>query len=354
MTFRAMTGVLAAGILLSQAQTPPPPPPPSSGSPSGSPLAAAAAAAKSARGTPAPTEPGIGLPIKLTFAWPAGMTATIETERTKTQLMMGQKKESGAGMRYRMRVSPHPRGRLITYDNFEMMRTLLSRPEEAEIMEYLGNFMPNIVVNNEGEFLRVDNIAKIKAAMREFIDGVMREAPGAADVPANVKAMLESFASEEVLSQLAAQDWQLFAGAFAGYAGKIGDTTEVDTEEASPIVPGVMIPMRSSFGALHRVPCEPGRAPDSCVVMQLRATVKPGAMQTVVKKLLEGVKDLEGLKYDRFDVITELQATLEPSTMKPYRILHTKTADFTMSMVGQGSMTAQVIEKRTYRIKYAQ
>lgn len=345
MSFRAMTGVFVAGILLSQAQTPPPPP-------SASPLAAVARAAAESRGTPAPTDPGIGLPLRLTFAWPAGMTATIETERTRTQLMMGQKKESGAGMRYRMRVSPHQRGRLITYDNFEMMRTLVTRPEEAEIMEYLGNFMPNIIVNNSGEFVRVDNIATIKAAMREFIDGLMSEGPGAAGMPANVKATLDSLASEAVLSQLAAQDWQLFAGAFAGYSGKIGDTTEVDTEEASPIVPGVMIPMRSSFGALHRVACEPGRAPDSCVVMHLRATIKPGAMQMVVQKLLEGVKDLQGLKYERFDVITELQATLEPATMKPYRIQHTKTADFTMTMPGQGSMTAQVIEKRLYRIRY--
>lgn len=105
-----------------------------------------------------------------------------------------------------------------------------------------------------------------------------------------------------------------------GFSGKIGQMMEVDTEEPSPLTPGLMIPMRASFGPLHRVPCEPGRAPDSCVVMQLRSVIKPGAM--------------------------------EAATMRPYRVTHTKTVDFTMTMLGQGSMSGQALEKRLYRVKY--
>ena len=344
MTTRVMAAVLCGAALYGQAQTPPPPPPPAS------PLAAAAAAAR--KGV-APTDPGIGLPLALTFAWPAGMTATIEAERSKTTLMAGQKKDTGAGLRYRMRVSPHRNGRLISFDNFQPMRTLMTSTEEAAVVDALSAFMPSLVVASSGEFLRIDDLTKIKAMMRQFVDEVMKEAPSAS-VPPNVKALMESLASDEVLTQLASQDWDLFAGAFVGFKGKIGEMTDVDSEEVSPVMPDVMIPMRSTFGALHRIPCEPGRAADSCVVMQMRSVIAPGAMQTVVKKMLEGMKELEGLTYDRFDVITELQTTLEPSTMKPYRITHTKTADFTMTMRGMGTASASVIEKRTYRIKYEQ
>lgn len=40
--------------------------------------------------------------------------------------------------------------------------------------------------------------------------------------------------------------------------------------------------------------------------------------------------------------------------MKPYRVTHTKTVDFTVSMLGQGSMSGQALEKRIYRVKYGQ
>jgi hypothetical protein len=86
--------------------------------------------------------------------------------------------------------------------------------------------------------------------------------------------------------------------------------------------------------------------------MRIRAVVAPGAMQAVLRRLLEGAKELEGLTYDRFDVVNEVVTLLEPSTMRPYRVAHTKTVEFTMSMPGKGSADASATERRTYRITW--
>jgi hypothetical protein len=344
MMLRASAAVLFAALVAAQTQAPPPPPR------TGSPLAEAAAAAAAARRTPVPTDPGLGQPIALTFAWPAGMVATIEAERAQTTVLGGQKKERGSGMRYRMRVTPHANGRLISYDGFEPLKTLLPSSGADALVETLSAFMPSLVVSPRGEFVRVEGLTRIRTAMRAFVDQALREA--SAPVTPQAKALLDSLWSAEVLTKMAAQEWQVLVGAFAGYRGTIGEMQEIDTKEESPLVPGVMIPMRSTFGALHRVPCEPGRPADSCVVMQLRSVIAPGAAQAVVKKLLEGVPDMRGLSYDRFDITTEVLTTLEPSTMKLYHVTQTRTADMLMRMAGQGTAAAMQTDRRTFRITY--
>ena len=336
--------LIAAGVLVAfvQAQTPPPPPP------NQSPLAAAAAAAKAARGETG--DAGIGKPVAVKFQWPAGMTATIETERSKTQTTPAGQKTTGTGMRYRMQVASHAQGRLITFDNFEPLRTVFKASDAAAFEQLMTTMMPSLIVSNSGDFVRVTNLDKIRAFMREMIAEIKAES-GGAPVPPNVTALLEGLASEQVLTNLAMQDWDMFAGAWAGYAGRIGEFKEVSSEEESPLAPDITIPMRTSFGAARQAPCEPGRAPDSCVVMQLRSSVAPGAMQSIVRKMMEGAKGLEGVSFDRFDVITELSATIEPATGKPYKITSTRRSDMTMRMGPQSASVSQV-EQRTSRITY--
>lgn len=342
MFVRSLAGA-AVLTLVAQSQTAPPPPPPAP-----SPLAAAAAAAKAARGES--TDPGIGKPVAVKFQWPAGMTATIETERSKTQSTPAGQKTTGTGIKYRMHVAAHPQGRLITFDHFEPLRTVFKGDEAAVFQELMSSMMPSLIVNTRGDFVRVTNIDTIRAFMREFMAELKAKAGGAA-IPPNIQAMLDEMASEKVLSSLARQDWDVIAGAWAGFTGKIGEFEEVDSEEPSPMVPGVTIPMRTRFGAARQTPCEPGRAPDSCVVMQLRSVIAPGAMASVVRRLLQGAKDMDGVTFDRFDVTTEINVIVEPQTGKPFRITQTRRADMTMRMGAQAATVTQT-EQRTSRISY--
>ena len=228
-------------LLASQSQVPPPATPPTS------PFAAAVIR---------PPDPGEL--VSLAFDWPAGLTATIESERTKTTITpAGRKTETGA-LRYRMRVSAHKDGRLIEYDNFEPLGVSLASAEQAAVDQMLSSLMPSLIVDKTGVFVRVGDLAAIRKALSQFIDGLLKEAPAGA-VPPNIKTMLQSLASEEVLTQLASAEWQTLVGAYAGFSGRIGAMTELDTEEVSPLVPGIMMPMRTAFGAERRNACHVGR-----------------------------------------------------------------------------------------------
>ena len=337
MSFRTLTAAGAVWLTLAQAQTAPPPPPPSP-----SPLAAAAAAAAAARGDT--KEAGLGKPIAITFNWPAGMTAIVEAERTRTRVTPAGPQTTGSGIKYRVRANAHPQGRLITFDDVAPLRTLHTAGESSEFEQVLAGMLPSLIVSKNGDFVRVTDLSKIQAFLRQTI-GEFK------DAPPDAKEIIDNLSSEQVLTNLASQDWEMFAGVWAGYKGKIGELTEVESEEESPVVPGLKIPMRTSFGAVRQTPCMPGAAPDSCVLMQLRSTVAPGAMGDVVKKVMGSAPGLQGVAFDRFDVLTEITAIVEPATAKPHKITHARRTDMTMRQGAQSASVSQA-EQRVYRITY--
>jgi hypothetical protein len=255
-------------------------------------------------------------------------------------------------MRYRMRVAAHKDGRLIQYDNFEPIGIQLASPEQSVVADTVSSFMPSIVVAGNGEFVRVGDLAPIRSAIRQILDPLKKQAP-AGSVPPAVLTMLDNLSSDAVLTRVAAAEWEMLVGTLVGFEGAVGEMFSFDSEEPSPVMPDLMVPMRTTVGAVRLTPCEEGRAADSCVDMQVKSVVAPGGMDVVVKRLLDGVKGLEGLTYERFDVVNTVVTTLEPSTMRPFRVTQTKTAEFTMAMPGKGRADASVTDRRSLRIAYS-
>jgi hypothetical protein len=295
--------------------------------------------------------PGLGEPVALTFAWPVGLTATIEAEGTKTTTTPAGTNVQRGGLRYRMRVSAHPEGRLISYDNFEAMEGSASLPGEAGIDQLLQTLMPSIVITKTGQFVRIGDVAAIRATLKHVFDEMKKQAPGG-NLPPQIQALIDNLMSEKTLTQVAAAEWYAFAGAYVGYSGTIGTMTDVDSEEPLPILPGVMVPMRTTFGARQRGPCLPRAAGEDCIVMSTRSVVAPGVMEGILAKLIEGMKGLENIRYNAIDVVTEVHATVDPATLRPFQVTRTKNVDVRMSAPGMGRASALVVEKKSYRITY--
>jgi hypothetical protein len=60
---------------------------------------------------------------------------------------------------------------------------------------------------------------------------------------------------------------------------------------------------------------------------------------------------MDGLTFDRFDVTTEINVIVEPSTGRPFKITQTRRADMTMRMGPQAAAVTET-EQRTSRISY--
>ena len=76
----------------------------------------------------------------------------------------------------------------------------------------LSSLMPSLIVDETGAFVRVGDLAAVRKALSQFVDGLLKQAP-ADSVPPNLKTMLQSLAGEEVLTQVAAAEWQTLVGA---------------------------------------------------------------------------------------------------------------------------------------------
>jgi hypothetical protein len=71
-----------------------------------------------------------------------------------------------------------------------------------------------------------------------------------------------------------------------------------------------------------------------------------------MKKLLGGVKELEGLRYDELDIITVVRVKLETATMLPHDYSMTKTVKVKMSMPGESPVALTQIERRASTFTY--
>jgi hypothetical protein len=329
----AASAALAA--LATQAQAPPPV------TPSTSPFAAAAIR----------RPPGYGTSVALTFAWPPGTVATIHAERTRTTETPDGPQTSTGAVRYRMRVSAHKEGRLIEYDGFEPVGVTLAAPAQAALVQMFTSLVPSLIVRETGEFVRVGDLVAIRAAMRQLLASA-RKRSDTGEVPPNLEAALQNLTSDEVLTQTAAAEWQALAGAYVGFSGTIGEVSEHDSVESLAMLPGQVVPMRTSFSARQLAPCAAGQAPDGCVVMHIRSVVAPGAMASILKRLTEGVRGLAPVTYEHFDVVNEISSTLEPATMRPHQVSWIKTAEFTMARPGHPRARASLVERRSLRFTY--
>ncbi len=69
--------------------------------------------------TIAADEPATAEVARLTFAWPPGTAAQVETTRQRTRLTGEKESTFSANARYRMHVQSHKDGLLVAYSDFE-------------------------------------------------------------------------------------------------------------------------------------------------------------------------------------------------------------------------------------------
>jgi hypothetical protein len=125
-----------------------------------------------------------------------------------------------------------------------------------------------------------------------------------------------------------------------------------DAEETSPILPDVKIPMKLSGGMVERLECARGGTRHDCGVFEIQSAVNQAAMEPIMKRLMEGVKDMQAVTYERLDVLTTARVQLETRTMVPHALTTTRTVNMTAVVPGQGRVNASQIERRTWTFRY--
>jgi hypothetical protein len=282
-------------------------------------------------------------PATLQFDWPRDLTATIETERTRER-RAGATTSTTVRASYRMTVSPHAEGLLVKYDQFKVPG---SAGDAAAAVEALSMLVPNLIVSTDGAFRRVEDLGPMKAAVHALLGSIS----GKGNVPAGLKTLLAQLGSDEVLSNLAASEWQVLIETWRDFPLAAG-RFEQRAEQPSPILPDVRIPMTVTGQMIERIDCVRGGVRLECGVFETRSAVDQAAMEPIMKRLMEGVAGMQTVTYERLDVVSTARVRLETRTMVPHELATSRTVTMVATGPDGQRMNATQTDRRTWTFSY--
>ena len=297
--------------------------------------------------------------VSLRFKWPVGLTGRVEQEWFREKTTPGRADSLHFVSGWRMQVLPHSKGLMVRSDSVVMQpfdgATSDTTDMVQRLLTQLGALAPSYVVSSEGEFIEVADVSRMKAAMDTLFAPILAEM---GEMPPRARALFQSMLSEETLTASAAQEWNAMVGTWVGADWEVGAVYEFEAEEASPLLPGLMVPMRYQFSATKRIPCTDREGSPECVELLMLSSPDPDSAKSLARKLIEQMglgADAEGLidAFESMDVEHELIVVAEPETLLPYLVVKEKrvrvqTPDTPTEKAGESSQ----LDRRLYRFYY--
>jgi hypothetical protein len=254
-------------------------------------LAACAARAPQAVSTSAPTSGAVAL----SFGWPDGfqMRVTLRHEGRRTG-------EEPTRTVVRHLVAAERRGDELWIFNRESQGE--GDDADLELSLRIGEAMVQ-VVGMDGAFRRAEGT---DAALR------LLESAG---------ADINREAARTALARMAAEDWELTAGAWRGQGLQEGQPRRKRFDGIVPLMPGVPATLDVEYGLAGRVPCGEGAPERRCVALFYRGGPATGERTAVLLRLRSGAQRKSEDAYIE-DVSGSFEATLvtEPETLVPHRL----------------------------------
>ena len=280
--------------------------------------------------------------VRLHFDWPVGMTASVEQFWMRTRTTGARSDTVRLPSTYRIQVLAHPKGRLVRTDRFTLPGAggaggAGGGQQEAvqRLSASLAGMQPSFVVNDSGEFVQVEDVARMKAALDSIISPMMQ---GMASAPPQLRSFMAQVTSEEALAASAAQEWNALAGTWIGAVWEVGEVYETRVDEPIAILPGLQVPVVYEFSATGRVPCEEGAPAGGCVALEMRSSPDSVGMRSVLERLMKEMGGPQGEEVAAMiggmRVENELSVVADPRTLRPYQV--TRVRRSTVRPTGAG------------------
>ncbi len=258
--------------------------------------------------------------IWLRFGWHPGDRADVTFETSRTRRGAGGNQDVKASLSWRMEVEDHAEGLRIRTDSLRFTEGVSGGDASAmqNLLQSLGSAPPASIVSDQGAFVRIENVARL----REAVAQAARSSIGSIDsMPPGVRSMMDQVLSDQTLTALAAEEWNVAIGTWVDSDWELGDVATLESETPSPTFPDLTFPMVTTFEALRRVPCGEGGAA-GCVEMRLASAPEPERLRSNVEDLLARIdpsqRDQIRAALSTMNASTEATVTMRPTDMRPY------------------------------------
>lgn len=303
-----------------------------------------------AQEAPAPAAHWRADTVHLRFGWTAGTSARVEVTRRSVRVAEAADTVAG-GAQYRLNAEAHADGLIISYGDF-VFPPPVDTTEAARmnsLAEQAAAIVPRFIVDSAGAFVRLDDVAAVRAKFDTLVTRVLPP-----DEAAATREGLETMLSEDALTGLAAQEWNAIVGMWADADLELGGLHSFEEEAALPMIPGATVPMISEFSIERRTSCVDGGTGEDCVEIHLVSTPDPEAMKAILAQFTErllSTPGLGGIGFESLSMKNEMVLITEPSTLKPHRVVLSKSVMGVVVADGERSEVSQT-DVRTYRYTY--
>ncbi len=284
--------------------------------------------------------------FKPDFKWEPGLRIEA-TESRVGVLYEGATSDSGrvSTATYTIVVSEHPDGLLISHEDVRVERTR-DFPEDlppiARVNEVVSDNLkywmrlPNLVVTEDGEFVRVDDLAGFQFRVETSIRPVASAlAGGDPEIVGLLEEMLAVVVNEQVIESLAADRWSSLVDKWADTEWEIGQVFGADIEYPNPLVPGPPILYTINAGVTQKLQCQAPSGGLTCAVFvmvsrpadaalgqaaqvladSLGVQLLAAAGQEVPAEYLDGAAD--ALTFEELRLETRVELMTDPESLLP-------------------------------------
>jgi hypothetical protein len=279
-------------------------------------------------------------PKRLRFDWPIGTELRVDSERSRERTAKPATVRKAA---QRMRVLAHPEGRLVQFEQLDSTKLNLSGDAAAALAAQVQSLTPNFVIDRDGDVVGVENLAAIQSALRALM-------PSTEQMPAGLKELMTNITSEEVLEALVSEEWHFLVGTWQDVPLE-SKPLESTTAMPSPLFPDIEIPWTVTIRFQGVSSCTRGGVARECAALDARWVASPDALRAMLAKLIEGVPDLGGTRYERMGLVNVARIRLETATMLPHEASSEKTVEMTVTD-GKERIDVKQVDRRSSRFTY--
>lgn len=295
--------------------------------------------------------------VPFDFGWPDPLRAQVTQTKYRARERPGQKPSTmNVTASFEMQARRMGPNTQVSFGPLRLVKGAegLTPAQRSQLELMTRSSLPSYVIDGEGAFVRVHELPAFQASIRSTLDDMMKGLP---DREVARKAV-DVATQEPMLNALAAQDWNVIVGSWAGGRLEPGETYAVEQEAAVPLLPGLALKMVSTFRMLGDAPCARGGVQRRCVDVEMITEPEPKALAATLEQLIDQLASRMGagtggskpapdgaLKHVEMKTVVRLRT--EPAGLIPHSVSMSKTVRLTAMEKGQEQTATQVDEMQT-------
>lgn len=295
--------------------------------------------------------------VKLEFAWPDGLQATVAYTKSRIRTGSSAKPASSMATLYDMKASKRQSATVVSHGNVRLDPTSippsLTELERKQLELMTKAALPAYVIKQSGDFDRIDDSSAFRTAL---LASLGQSLPALANDP-NLRRMIDQITSEEFLNAAASAEWSQYVGFWVGASLDVGETYTSKYQGTVPLLPSRAIGMTSTFRITGEVACDRGGQAKKCVEIEMRTTPNQsevaGAIQALIQKVAPQDADRSPEVIDSIDLEQSLLLVTEPDGLVPHRLSTRKKITVT-TRTGADTKTASEVQDAVAHYVYRQ